>query len=118
VARNGEKLCTDTSGADPYVVALFAVFHDSMRFSDGRDPGHGTRGAELARKLRGSLFEASDEQMELLEKASRQHTAGGISSDPTIGVCWDADRLDLGRVGIKPHPAFFSTAAARKLTLI
>jgi uncharacterized protein len=97
---------------------LFAFFHDSMRFSDGHDPEHGARGAELARKLRGDLFEASDEQLQLLEEACRQHTAGGISSDPTIGVCWDADRLDLVRVGIKPHPSFFSTAAARKAALI
>jgi hypothetical protein len=30
-------------------------------------------------------------------------------------VCWDADRLDLGRVGIAPDATFFSTTAAQRL---
>jgi uncharacterized protein len=36
------------------------------------------------------------------------------SEVPTIGVCWDADRLDLTRVGIMPDPEFFSTAAGKE----
>ena len=35
-----------------------------------------------------------------------------MSDDPTIGTCWDADRLHLPRVSIEPNPAFFSTPAA------
>jgi uncharacterized protein len=31
----------------------------------------------------------------------------------TIQACWDADRLDLGRVGTTPDPARLWTAAAR-----
>lgn len=33
--------------------------------------------------------------------------------NPTIGVCWDADRLDLTRVGMTPKPKLLSTQAAR-----
>ena len=33
--------------------------------------------------------------------------------NPTVGVCWDADRLNLWRVEIKPDPRFLSTQPAR-----
>ena len=39
---------------------------------------------------------------------------GLVSEDPTVGACWDADRLDLPRVGIQPDPALFSTARAHE----
>jgi uncharacterized protein len=45
----------------------------------------------------------------------RRHAEGHTSDDPTIGVCWDADRLDLGRVGMRPRARYMSTAAGRKL---
>ena len=32
----------------------------------------------------------------------------------TIGTCWDADRLDLGRVGIIPSSDFMSTQAGKE----
>jgi uncharacterized protein len=51
--------------------------------------------------------------MERLEFACQEHTNGGVSSDPTIGVCWDADRLNLGRVEIRPDPRWLSTKWAR-----
>ena len=35
------------------------------------------------------------------------------SADPTIGACWDADRLNLWRVGVAPARGMLSTAAAR-----
>lgn len=35
------------------------------------------------------------------------------TGDPTIATCWDADRLDLLRVGIRPDPARLVTEAAR-----
>ena len=33
----------------------------------------------------------------------------------TIQVCHDADRLDIGRVGIRPDPQYFYTAPAKDL---
>jgi hypothetical protein len=33
-------------------------------------------------------------------------------SDPTLAVCLDADRLNLGRVGITPDPLRLSTSTA------
>lgn len=114
VEENG-LLVAPRSGAVVDVVRLFAVFHDSRREDDGSDDSHGERGAVYAAGLRGVLFDLSDEHFKLLEYACIWHTQGKLSKDPTIGTCWDADRLDLGRVGIQPEARFMSTAFAREL---
>ena len=53
--------------------------------------------------------------MELLAEACRDHTSGPHHGDPTIGTCWDADRLDLGRVGIIPQEEFMSTQLGKRI---
>ena len=113
VAAAGLTLLPETPGADPALVFLFALFHDSMRLNDNYDPLHGPRGAALARQLHGEAFDLEDAEMNLLAFACEEHTNGGIGPDPTVGVCWDADRLNLWRVGIIPDPRFLSTEAAR-----
>jgi len=107
-------LLAKSSGADEEVVRLFALFHDACRWNDSHDDGHGARGAELARNLQGTLFELDDERLQTLCLACEGHTDGRLSDDATIATCWDADRLDLGRVGIFPHRKFMSTEAARQ----
>jgi len=109
VERNGLILATKT-GANVDVVRLFGLFHDSQRVNDGWDPDHGKRGAFYAGQLRGEDFELSDADFALLEYACIWHTEGGQHDDPTIGTCWDAYRLDLGRVGMIPNAKFMSTA--------
>ena len=113
VAAAGLALLPETSAADPALVFLFALFHDSMRLNDGHDPQHGPRGARLAGELRGEAFALDDGRMGLLEFACEEHTNGGVSSDPTVGVCWDSDRLNLWRVNIRPDLRWLSTEAAR-----
>lgn len=117
VLENGLRL-SERTGADAVVVALFAIFHDSRRVNDSWDPGHGRRGAELARSLRGQLASVSDDAVELLCYACEHHTAGRVDGDVTVQTCWDADRLDLGRVGIWPDPRKLCTPAARDRQLI
>lgn len=108
-------LClAETTGADPTIVRLFAIFHDSRRLNDNRDPLHGRRGADLAASLRGTGFELSDPDFALLETACEHHTDTDFHDDPTVGTCWDADRLDLSRVGKEINPAFLNTAAAKQ----
>lgn len=114
VLENGRRLCEATS-ADPEVVALFAVFHDARRVNEYRDDAHGHRGAELAASLRGGLVHLDDRRFELLYEACRLHTDGHTTGDLVLQVCWDADRLDLGRVGIRPSPKRLCTPAAREL---
>ncbi|WP_197994792.1 HD domain-containing protein [Gimesia panareensis] len=116
VLRNGLVLA-DQTGADRDIVELFALFHDSCRWSDGVDPGHGSRGAELARQLRGNLFEMNDDDFERLYYACTWHQDEDFHDDPNIGVCWDADRLDLIRAGITPDPDLLNTACAKALAV-
>ena len=84
-----------------------------MRFNDGYDPQHGPRGVALARDLRGEAFDLGEAEMGLLGFACEEHTNGGVGSHATVGVCWDADRLNLWRVGIRPDPRLLSTGATR-----
>lgn len=114
VLENGLHLAAET-GADPRVVALFALFHDSRRQNDIVDGGHGRRGAEYALELwRQGWFELDDAAFELLAEACIHHTEGGLEGDATIVTCWDADRLDLWRCGIRPDPTRLCTVAARR----
>jgi uncharacterized protein len=113
VRVNGLRLARET-GADTRIVELFAFLHDSQRRHDGGDRGHGPRAAELAHRLNGRFFSLSPSDLDLLVFACREHTFGATEADPTVQTCWDADRLDLGRVGIEPDPALLCTEAARR----
>jgi uncharacterized protein len=112
VERNGLLLATKT-GANETVVRLFAVFHDSRRHNENHDPQHGRRGATFAAEMRGKYFELDDDAFATLVYACTWHTAEPQNEDPTIGTCFDADRLDLGRVGVIPDPERMSTAFGR-----
>lgn len=104
VLENGRLLCRET-GADFEVVSLFAVFHDSKRKNEDIDPLHGQRGADFAAELHGTFFTLDNHHFDILYEACVGHTHECHHSDITIQACWDADRLDLGRVGIHPHPS-------------
>jgi uncharacterized protein len=117
VLENGLRLASYT-GARTQVVALFAVFHDSRRTNESKDPGHGRRGAEFAKSLRGKAFHLSDEDFALLEIACAHHTDRLTAGDISVQTCWDCDRLDLGRVGIVPDPRCLCTGAAKQPGLL
>jgi uncharacterized protein len=118
VERNGRELAAATEGADEVVVRLFAVLHDSRRENEWTDHAHGLRGAEHAQLLRGQFFELEDRRFALLYYACAWHERGRVSDDPTIGACWDADRLDLLRVGMQPMVELMSTPAGKSRALI
>ena len=52
---------------------------------------------------------------DLLLLAVSDHTMGYVHDDPTIRVCWDADRLDLPRVGTRTDPEYLGTRAAKRI---
>ena len=112
VAEVGLRLLAEERKADPMVVFLFALFHDAMRQNEYDDPGHGQRGAELAEELHGRYFQLPAERFGLLVEACSGHTDIRFSDDPTIGVCLDADRLNLWRLGKAPEAKYLSTDAA------
>ena len=75
--------------------------------TDGRD---GTE--KFAERM--LVFDLPDPGFRLLHRACAGHTHERTHPDMTIETCWDADRLDLGRVGITPHPSHLCTEAAKR----
>ena len=116
VEANGIKIARHI-GADERIVVLFSLFHDSKRLHDGTDPNHGPRGAEFVRSVRSALSFVNDDQIATLCYACEWHTHERHNADLTIGACFDADRLDLGRVGIHPDPQFMNSDFSRKLAV-
>ena len=112
VMENG-LLLAEQNGADPEIIALFAIFHDCKRQNESRDEGHGKRGADFAYSLRGDLLSLDDNRFDLLYYACLHHTAGRTEGDITIRTCWDSDRLDLNRVKIITDPNRLCTEEAR-----
>ena len=112
------RLLADMEKANLRVVELFCLLHDTQRHDEYRDPSHGRRAARYAKSLRGVWFDLSDKEMELLTEALKYHSDGYTEADLTVQVCWDADRLDLGRVGIKPAPHRLCTASAKSVAVL
>ena len=114
VLENGRTLAAATPGADPALVELFALLHDSRRHDEAGDPGHGERAAAFVRALAAEgALELGPERVALLAAACARHERGEVSADPTIGCCWDADRLELARLGRRPIARLLSTVIAR-----
>ena len=117
VRENGLRLA-EVSGADPILVELFALLHDVKRRSDTLDRRHGRRSARFARALQGSLLDLGDSDLEMLTYAIAYHSDGLTTAHITVQTCWDADRLDLGRVGIEPKACYLCTDAAKDPEII
>ena len=117
VMENGLRLAEET-GANVDVIRLFAVLHDAKRVNEGHDPEHGQRGADFAAEIRGTLFNLPNHEFDLLFRACAGHTHERTHPDVTIQTCWDSDRLDLGRVGIMPHPSRLCTDVAKRKEII
>lgn len=114
VEFNGLLLARETL-ADETVVRLFALFHDSRRVSDAYDEEHGMLGAKFAQSLAGKKFRLDAERLEKLLYACANHTTEHSSGDATIDTCYDADRLDLGRVWIVPDPKRMATSFGKRI---
>lgn len=110
------------------VAILFALFHDCRRHDEGPDETHGAFGAAALLSLvtRGVL-PLLTEEVEAAAFACMAHTiVQNPSGDPAwkampddvqraAGMCLDADRLDLIRLGITPNP-YFLTHGAKTLS--
>lgn len=114
VARNGERLYVE--GADRDVIAAFAYLHDSQRCSNGPDLEHGPRAARFVDTIRHTYLQSfSNRQISLLKRACELHTVRRRTGNITVDICFDADRLDLTRVGITPNPRRMATALGARL---
>ena len=114
VALIGARLCVQEPEADRELVLMFALLHDSRRESEWTDPEHGPRAPALARELNRSILGLDDARLHRLTGILHDHNGGAPSAEPTRAVCFDADRLNLWRVGIEPDPALLSLACSRE----
>ena len=112
VFQNGRHIAQEEN-ANTKVVDLFALLHDTQRRNENRDPQHGYRAAKYAHSIRGKWFDLSNKEMRLLDEALTYHSDGYTDADITVQTCWDADRLDLGRVGIQPSAKKLCTQTAK-----
>ena len=114
VARFGKMLYQ--IGVDMDVVTAFAYLHDSERKDNCEDINHGKRASKLIDTIRASLLiELNDKQIMKLKQACELHTTKHKTGDATIDACFDADRMDLLRVGIKPSPDRMATQHGAEL---
>ncbi len=112
--RRVEKLglmIAEENGADKEVISLFAYLHDARRENENTDPDHGKRAVILLDELiKADAVNMTSRQYEQLVQALSWHNAHDAkSADITVQTCWDADRLDLWRVGIIPDPNLMFT---------
>ncbi len=113
-------MLAEKTGADRNVISLFAYLHDSKRENEFVDLEHGARAAEFVTELyKTGKMSISEKQLEQLTYACRYHSdLNAKSDDITVMTCWDADRLDLWRVGETPDPARLNTDAAKVPAMI
>jgi uncharacterized protein len=115
-------------------VELFAWLHDLAREDDGPGAQHAIDGAvQIDAVLPAIAGALSPAQIETVRAAIRYHSDGMVAGGAwdagafegidwprdllvaTVGCCWDADRLDLPRVGIAPNDRYMSIAAWREV---
>lgn len=109
-------------------VEVFAMTHDLARRDDGGGNEHAIEGAEYFSSELVTLFpDIDDLQVDIITSAIKHHSDGVCSEEAfhmghfshisgfgediikTVGCCWDADRLDLIRLGILPIEKYMST---------
>lgn len=109
-------------------VEVFGWVHDLARVDDGGGNQHAIDGAEHAFAVVPELFPVLTEDQLLLVSQAIQYHSDGLTSDgayfqglldvrgwtedeliDTVGACWDADRLDLLRLGVRPSGRYMST---------
>ena len=119
VYYNTQKLSTHYS-VESEVFELFALLHDSKREDEFEDKHHGKRAACFVEDLLqvGSIV-LNDEDAERLIYACSNHTYSNkkhpLFNDLTVKICFDSDRLDIGRVGYSVDPKYLATDYAISL---
>ncbi len=116
VIQNG-RLIAEQNKANINVIIAFAFFHDCQRMNEESDPDHGLRGGTYMLKFENQL-NLSKEEISKVFEACEGHTDIIHHHDKDISTCWDADRLDLMRVGIYPNPQKLNNEAAKNAGLI
>ena len=90
---------------------IFAFYHDLQRYNDGSDIDHGKRASIHLKSIRrvSHIGFVSDDLFEKLCFACENHTTMLRSGDLFVDICFDADRLDLTRIGTTIDPNMMAT---------
>lgn len=119
VWSNGQEIAKRHHGASTInldVIAWFAFLHDSCRLNNHGDPGHGPRASQLACRLRDQgIIVLAETEFRQLCLAMEDHSKGIMEGPPVVRICWDADRLDLLRVGVIPDPKRMCTGPGEQM---
>jgi len=102
------------------VFELFALLHDSRRHDEFEDIHHGVRAAGYVQKLlRDGTISLAEEDVQRLIYACANHTTSDkhdpLYTDLIVQICFDSDRLDIGRVGYVVDTAYLATGYAKNL---
>jgi uncharacterized protein len=119
VYENTQKL-SNYYKIESEVFELFALLHDSKRHDEYEDRYHGVRAAGYVQKLlRNGNIQLGKEDTERLLYACANHTKSDkedpLFNDIIVQICFDSDRLDIGRVGYDVDPAYLATGYAKSL---
>lgn len=118
VIKYGLNLAVET-GASRKIVTLFGILHDCQRWDDGIDKDHGLRAAVYIKSLvQENLLNLTQDELQTLSDACEGHTNGlDYSYKPSIDVqvCWDADKLDLFRLGKRIDQRRLFTKEAKQI---
>jgi uncharacterized protein len=119
VAQCGLRLGREVENCDTWIVLLFAVFHDAMRCDDGDDWEHGQRACELVHQMAAHHARCLSRKQEyVLATACLLHNRRIPCVHPTMGTCFDADRLNYPRGGTSLDTSQLSTRAAKDPRMI
>ena len=103
-------------GEDIESAVVAGFLHDCARNDDGGGTCHALDSAVLAKKLL-SMFYPHLDVVRLCDAIAR-HADGETTKDLLVACVWDADRLDLSRLGIEVNSDLLSTSVARRIVLI
>jgi len=103
-------------GEDVESAVVAGFLHDCARSDDGGGTRHAHDSAVLAKKLLSRFYPHLD-TVRLCDAIAR-HADGETTEDLLAACVWDADRLDLTRLGIEVDPDLLSTTVARRIIMI
>jgi uncharacterized protein len=119
VYQNTQKLAKHYK-IESEVFELFALLHDSKRHDEYEDRQHGVRAAGFAQKLiRNGKIALNKKDRERLLYTCTNHTKSDktdpLYNDLIVQICFDSDRLDIGRVGYEVDAKYLATEYAKEL---
>jgi len=102
------------------VFIFFALLHDCKREDEDEDFEHGKRAAFAIKSYQeAGLIPLSPDDQARLVYACANHTKADktdpLYQDLVVQICLDADKLDIGRVGIIPEGSHFLTEVGKTI---